>query len=89
MYNLKVDPGETKDISGAYPEKLQAMKEAYDAYAKAVGAIEMEEGYSAESVVAKKSAVTILKNNAIYIVGVLLLIVGAIVYRVRSRKTSN
>lgn len=89
MYNLKVDPGETKDISGAYPEKFQAMKEAYDAYAKTVGAIEMEEGYSAESVVAKKSAVTILKNNAIYIVGVLLLIVGAIVYLVRSRKTSN
>jgi len=86
MYNLKTDPGETADISKNDPEKFQAMKAAYDGYAKAVGAIEMEEGYSAESVVAKKSIVTILKNNAMYLVLGLLVIVGAFVLVFRKKK---
>ena len=46
MYNLKTDPGETKDISKTYPEKFQAMMTAYQAYAKLVGVIEIEAGYS-------------------------------------------
>ncbi|NJL76124.1 MAG: hypothetical protein HC892_15015 [Saprospiraceae bacterium] len=86
MYNLKTDPGETKDISKDFPEKFQAMRTAYDAYAKSVGAIEMEEGYAAEYVVAKKSFIVILKNNAIYILGLLAAIIALIVFLVRRRK---
>jgi len=86
MYNLKTDPGETKDISKEYPEKFQTMMGLYDDYAKSVGAIEMEEGYSAESTVAKKSVLKIAKNNAVYIIGLLVLIVGSIVFLVRRRK---
>ncbi len=89
MYNLKTDPGETNDISNSFPEKFQAMKAAYDTYAKSVGVIEMKEGYSAESVVAKKSAITILKNNAIYILGLIVVIVGLIVFLIRKRKVSQ
>ena len=89
MYNLKTDPGETQDISQSYPEKFQAMMAAYDAYAASVGVIEMEEGYAAEYVVAKKSALTILKNNAIYIVGLIVAIVGLIVFLVRRRKVTS
>ncbi len=88
MYNLKTDPGETKDISKSFPDKFQAMKASYDAYAKAVGVIEMKEGYSAESVVAKKSAITILKNNAIYILGLIAGIVGLIVFLIKKRKVT-
>lgn len=89
MYNLKTDPGETKDISKNFPEKFQAMMAAYNVYAKAVGAIEMKEGYSAEAVVEKKSAIKILKNNAVYIVGLLLLIIGLLVLVIRNRKANK
>jgi len=89
MYNLKTDPGETIDISQDYPEKFQAMMTAYDAFAKSVGVLEMEEGYSAESVVAKKSAIKILKDNAIYIIGLLAVIIGLIVYVIRRRKAGK
>lgn len=89
MYNLKTDPGETKDIAKDYPEKFQAMITAYDAFAKSVGVIEMEEGYSAQSVVAKKSLIVVLKNNAIYILGLLALIVGLIVFAIRRRKAKS
>jgi len=89
MYNLKTNPGETNDISKDYPEKFQAMKVAYDAFAASVGVIEMEEGYAAEYVVAKKSLIVMLKNNVIYIVGLLLLIVGLIVFLVRRRKAGG
>lgn len=88
MYNLKTDPGETIDIAGSFPEKFAAMKTAYDAYAESVGVLEMEEGYSAESIVAKKSALVILKNNAIYLVGLLLVLIGVIVFVVRKRKAA-
>jgi len=89
MYNLKNDPGETQDISNSFPEKFQAMKAAYDTYAKSVGVIEMKEGYSAESVVAKKSAITILKNNAIYILGLLAAVVGLIVFVIKRRRVTQ
>lgn len=86
MYNLKTDPGETNDISKDYPEKFQAMLTAYDAFAKSVGVLEMEEGYAAEYVVAKKSVLVILKNNAIYILGLLAVIIVGIVLAIRRKK---
>ncbi len=79
VYNLKTNPGETEDIFTNYPEEFQEMLAAYDTCAKSVGVIEMEEGYAAESVVEKKSALKILKNNAIYILTFLLLIIGLLV----------
>ena len=64
LYNLKNDPGETKDLAKAYPEKFTKLRNAYDKYAKSVGVIEMEEGYSAEGEVGRKSMIKILSNNA-------------------------
>jgi len=49
---------------------------AYDKYAKAVGVVKMEEGYSAEGEVGKKSAIKIIRNNAVYIFGLLILVIG-------------
>ena len=52
--------------------------EKYNQYAKAVGVIEMEEGYSAEGEVGRKSAIKVLSSNAVYILGMFALIVGSI-----------
>ena len=76
MYNLKTDPGETKDLAQAFPEKYSELMNAYNDYAKSVGVIEMEEGYSAEGEVGRKSALKILSNNAIYLLGIPVFIIG-------------
>jgi len=89
MYNLKTDPGETKDIAKVFPEKFNALMEAYNEYAKSVGVIEMEEGYSAEGEVGRKSVMKVLKNNALNILGLLLLIIGSLWFWKRSRKANS
>ncbi len=80
MYNLKTDPGETKDIAKLFPEKFNELMRAYNEYAKSVGVIEMEEGYSAEGEVGKKSLIKILQNNAVYIFGFILFMIGLFWY---------
>ena len=88
-YNLTTDPGETKDIAKAFPDKFNALMDAYNEYAKSVGVIEMEEGYSAEGEVGRKSVLKILSNNAIYILGSLALFIGLFWYWKRRRKVYN
>lgn len=55
MYNLKIDPTETKDLSAEYPLMFQTMLSEYEAYAKEVGVVNMPKGYSAEKEVGSKS----------------------------------
>jgi len=47
LFNLASDPGETRDLSGEDPERLEAMIRAYEAYAESVGVLEVPEGYQA------------------------------------------
>jgi len=89
MYNLKTDPGETKDISKTFPEEFKKLMSAYDKYAKSVGVIEMEEGYSAEGEVGRKSALKILSNNALYILGFLAFIIGVFWFWRKKRKVNS
>jgi arylsulfatase A-like enzyme len=49
LYNLKNDPGETKDLSAAEPERFEAMMADYRAYAKANGVLDMPAGYTADA----------------------------------------
>ncbi len=86
MYNLKIDPGETKDISKTNSAKFQAMLEAYDEYAKAVGVIEMEEGYAAEYEVGRKSVKAILREFVLYFIGILMFGIGLFWWIIRLRR---
>jgi len=86
MYNLTTDPGETKDIAKASPEKFNTLMEAYNEYAKSVGVIEMEEGYSAEGEVGRKSVLKMLSSNAVYILGSLAFVMCLFWYWRRRRK---
>ncbi len=89
MYNLKTDPGETKDISKIFPEKFNTLMSAYNEYAKSVGVIQMEEGYSAEGEVGRKSVLKVLKNNVIYIVGLPVFIIGLFWFWKKRRKINS
>lgn len=59
---------------------------AYDEYAKSVGVIEKEEGYSAEGEVGRKSAIKILSNNAVYILGFFVFIIAVFLFWRKGRK---
>lgn len=47
LYNNDTDPGEVNDLQTKFPEVFKAMQEAYAAYAKANGVLEMPEDYDA------------------------------------------
>ncbi|MGQ3100164.1 MAG: arylsulfatase [Sphingopyxis solisilvae] len=48
LFDLKTDPGETRDLSAAQPERYAAMLADYRAYAKANGVLDMPAGYTAD-----------------------------------------
>lgn len=45
LYNIKADPGETKDLSVEMPGKKSELLTDYDAYTQRVGVLPMPEGY--------------------------------------------
>lgn len=47
LYDLSTDPGETRDLSAAMPDRFAAMLADYRAYAKANGVLDMPAGYTA------------------------------------------
>jgi len=49
LYDLRNDPGETKDLSAAESERFEAMMADYRAYAKANGVLDMPAGYTADA----------------------------------------
>jgi len=42
LYNVVVDPGETRDLSAEMPERLKDLQSAWDLYAEEVGVVPME-----------------------------------------------
>ncbi|MDK2761935.1 MAG: arylsulfatase [Sphingopyxis sp.] len=48
LYDLKADPGETRDLSAVEPERFAVMTADYRAYAAANGVLDMPAGYTAD-----------------------------------------
>ena len=48
LFNLKADPGETRDLAAAEPDRFRTMLADYRAYAKANGVLDMPAGYTAD-----------------------------------------
>lgn len=46
LYDLSVDPGETRDLGASMPDAFRTMQQDYEAYATAHGVLPMPEGYS-------------------------------------------
>lgn len=53
LYDIKSDPGETRDLSAAMPDRFAAMRADYAAYAKANGVLDMPPGYTADAQIAR------------------------------------
>lgn len=48
LFDIRIDPGETRDLAAAMPDRFAAMMADYHAYAKANGVLEMPAGYTAD-----------------------------------------
>lgn len=48
LYNLALDPGETRDLAAAEPDVFASMLKGYDAYAAEVGVLALPDNYSSQ-----------------------------------------
>lgn len=94
LYNLDVDPGETRDLAQADPQRLSAMIAAYQDYSARNGVLALPEGYQVERQVLRNGLARQLIYNApwlaLVVLGMLSIIVLAWIRRVRrARQTPS
>ena len=72
LYDISRDPGETTDLAGVYPAKLQRMLSQYQSYAKRNGVLPVPSGYDPQ----RQVAINGLGNRARpgILVGVLMVV---------------
>ncbi|NNE56485.1 MAG: arylsulfatase [Hellea sp.] len=73
LYNLSDDPGETRDLSQAEPERLQKLLQEYSRYKVSMGVLDMPFGYNSSAQIA---ANTVKRVRARY--GRLFLLIGLV-----------
>ena len=90
LYDIRNDPGETKDLQSQLPDVFIAMQADYAAYAKANGVLPMPESYDPIRQVLINAIVNVylprLKNAALPIMAGLVLLVAAFVFVRRRRR---
>jgi arylsulfatase/uncharacterized sulfatase len=94
LYDLRTDPGETKDLQQQYPQEFAAMQAAYAAWAKANGVLAMPDGYNPVKQVLINSFVNYwipaYRNTAIAVLaGLAGLIVAVLTIRRRRRGSGS
>lgn len=62
LFNMAVDPGETRDLSSELPDKKAELEADYAAYAARVGVLEMPEGYNSTKQVLENSMAKLYKR---------------------------
>lgn len=55
LYDIVVDPGETRDLAAERPELFDELVRAYEVYAKDVGVLELPDGYDVQSQVTRNA----------------------------------
>jgi arylsulfatase/uncharacterized sulfatase len=55
LYDIVVDPGETRDLAAERPQLFYALVRAYEAYANDVGVLELPDGYDVQSQVTRNA----------------------------------
>ena len=92
LYNLKIDPGETRDLAGAEPDRFTAMMADYRAYAKANGVLEMPAGYTADEQINRYAFENQGKPRLIRLglwAGGIVLLLSALVWNWRRRRRAR
>ena len=79
LFNMRDDPGETRDLSAEMPDKAAELKADYAAYAARVGVLEMPEGYDSSEQVLKNS-LAIMYRTYWWVYALLMVIVLLLAY---------
>lgn len=72
LFDLSVDPGETKNLALEHPELFREMKAQYEEYAQKVGVFEFEPGDSARKQLIKNNIEVLFFRYWYAVIGVLL-----------------
>lgn len=83
MYNIKNDPGETKDLATSSPEQFQNMLQAYEQYAKKFKVLDMGPEYGFMKEITRKFKVLVLQKSIPWLIGIVALVVFLFVRRRR------
>jgi arylsulfatase/uncharacterized sulfatase len=70
LYNLRLDPGETHDLSAEAPQLLADMLSAYEDYAQEAGVLALPEGYGVERQILLNSFERQLRHNALVLAAI-------------------
>ncbi len=93
LYDIRNDPGETKDLQASLPDMFAAMKVDYAAYAKANGVLPMPEGYDPVRQVQTNALINVyvprFTRIGLPILAGLALLVAAFLVMRRRRRTRN
>ena len=82
LYDIEQDPGETRDLSTEKPDEFADLLQAYQAYSKRVGVLEVPEGYDSVKVLTRNTMARQLKAywpQLAVLIGIVLLILWLLV----------
>ncbi|MFT4576220.1 MAG: hypothetical protein ACI9SI_001139 [Polaribacter sp.] len=85
LYNLKNDPGETKDLSKSSPEMFKDLLAAYQTYTSENNVLEMAEDYDLMQEVGRKFKVKTIKNASFFVIGIGVVFI--LFYRRKNRRS--
>lgn len=92
LFDIRRDPGETRDLSAAMPDRFAAMRADYRAYAKANGVLDMPAGYTADEQINRYAFEQQGKKRLIKLglwVGGILVLLSALVWGLRRRRRAR
>ena len=78
LFNITEDPGETRDLSTALPEKKDELLADFAAYSERVGALEMPEGYNSSEAIMANTLAMMQKRYGWILIVIGLVILGLI-----------
>lgn len=91
LFDIRQDPGETRDLQQQRPEAFQAMQADYAAYAKANGVLPMPEGYEPTQQVLINALINVyiprLRLPALALLGAIALLIWKLRRRRRQRRS--
>jgi len=62
LFDMVLDPGETKDIRADHPEVMEEMLSEYDVFAQESGILDMPAGYNSQKAVLSNAMARMMQN---------------------------
>lgn len=91
LYNVRLDPGETRDLSAEMPDLFAQMQRDYEAYVQEMGVLPMPEGYNIHGQIETNTYARQFTRYMPFLIGagvVLIALIGGLVWLfMRRRRT--